>query len=922
MNYFNTSLLVICGLLLSVQCFLLNTNKPPSSIGTLGNDTIAYMEQRMNLLQTQIQLQNHTLKNQALMIEQLLNISKQTPSTQTLSNELSVLQIYVQRIMDEYHRLSNISDATDLALKINNMTNPVKYLTLTITKQEQKDTELSQQITSLTSDLHNTKSTLSTLQTTVSHNQQYSSSHISSLTNQYSALLRTLQNTNTRVSTLEHNLETTAITGVRLIGGYNSAEGRLEVKYNGSWGTVCDDSFSDNVAKVVCRQLGYLSVFHATHKDSAAYGRGSGNIVLDDVSCRGDETSLALCNHNAFLQNNCDHGEDVGIICFDIRLVGGNSSREGRVEVRLGNTWGTVCDDSWDDNDARVVCRTLGFSSSGSAYSNAHFGEGSGPTWMDNVNCGGGERSLALCPFNGFGHEDCGHSEDAGVICHCFIQCLCVSNLNNSLIMNYINTSLFVICGLLLSVQCFLMNTNKPPSNIGTVGNDSIAYMDQRINHLQTQIQFQNNTLQNQAFMIDQLLNISKQTPSTQTLSNELSVLQVYVQRIMDEYHRLSNVSDATDLALKINNIANSLRYMTVSLNKQEQKDAELTSRITSLEHSLSSVNQSVTSLSVLERQNENKLTSLSNALQTTNNTVNSLQGTLLHVSSQISTLTNQYSAISSKVSNLSSDFYSIKNTVNSLQTTVSQNHQYSFSHISSLTNQYYVLSGTIQNTTNRVSTMEQNLNTLMITDVRLRGGDISAEGRLEVNFRNSWGTVCDDSFNDNDARVACRQLGYNSAHATFKNAGAAYGRGTNHILLDDVSCRGDEPLLALCNHAAYGHHDCGHDEDIGVICFDIRLVGGSSSREGRVEVKLGNTWGTVCDDSWDDNDARVVCRTLGFSGSGSAYSNAHFGEGSGQIWMDDVNCGGGERSLALCPFNGFGNENCGHSEDAGVVCH
>lgn len=87
------------------------------------------------------------------------------------------------------------------------------------------------------------------------------------------------------------------------------------------------------------------------------------------------------------------------------------------------------------------------------------------------------------------------------------------------------------------------------------------------------------------------------------------------------------------------------------------------------------------------------------------------------------------------------------------------------------------------------------------------------------------------------------------------------------------------------------------------------------------MEVFYSGKWGTICDNSWDINDATVVCRQLGYKFGVRALRGSYISNGTGQIWLNEVACTGSEQNLSSCPHNGWGNKNCGHGKDAGVEC-
>ena len=112
---------------------------------------------------------------------------------------------------------------------------------------------------------------------------------------------------------------------LRLVDGTTSAEGRVEILYEGKWGTICDRNFKIGEATVLCNQLGFQFA-----ERFGSFGPGSGKIVLDSVNCNGNEDSIVDC-YFVLYPKYCDHSRDVGVVCTNLpttRIQFGSYSSE------------------------------------------------------------------------------------------------------------------------------------------------------------------------------------------------------------------------------------------------------------------------------------------------------------------------------------------------------------------------------------------------------------------------------------------------------------------------------------------------------------------------------------------------------------------------------------------------------------------
>nr|XP_054491308.1 uncharacterized protein LOC129121822 [Agelaius phoeniceus] len=750
---------------------------------------------------------------------------------------------------------------------------------------------------------------------------------------------------------------------LRLVGGGGRCAGRVEVKHDGEWGSVCAFDFywealGAPLAVVVCRQLGCGRVARVSLH--APFGPGSGRIWLQPFFCRGTEDALEQCWHLGWGRHFCGHEWDVGVTCTDaveLRLAGGGSPCAGRVEVKLQGHWGSVADDKWDMEDAKVVCQQLGCgSASGAFFALDRFGVGVGPISLAAVDCRGDEAMLWDCKIRGWGPYNITiHDSDTAVVCQGFSRLVggdgaCAGRLEVRQGQAWVGVCEDEVDMKAAQVVCRELGCGEVNAIAGSgrfrAVSGSLWVGGFRCNGTEP------------------LLSACARRPAQrQECSGPASV-------ICSSYTGFRLGDGSSGCAGRVE-VAVRGTWGSVCASEWDLPDAHVLCRHLGCGRAFSvppggsfgsgegpllpdafgcsgserhpgqcpvavlgkppcaprnaaAVNCSgfVTSLRLVDGQ------SLCDGRLEETITSPAWRRVPLEQWNQW----DAYMVCAVLGCGLPKDVYAALGTAPALSSSPSEEDIMSEEMGSSL-GMGSALSSSPEEMDDQLEEMgnvsgmgpaaNSSLEEMVIVcsgslRVRLVGSSGRCAGRVEVYSGGSWSWVCQEGWGLQAAAVVCRELGCGTA---LQAPGwARLGAGAGPLWPYSPDCSGSEESLWECGRTE--RRECGRGGGAGAVCSEqlsVRLAGGPGRCRGFLEISYNGTWGCVCANGTSPSTASTVCRQLGCGQRG--WLTAVTAQEPTEAWLAWVGCEDGARSLWQCPSAAWHLQSCRPGGDAYVEC-
>jgi len=764
-----------------------------------------------------------------------------------------------------------------------------------------------------------------------------------------------------------------AIENIRLIGGKNELEGRLEIYHEDSgWGTVCDEKFSKQAANVICQSIGATT---GKALCCSNFGRGRLDILYDGEICSDSAEDINDCSVNSI--SSCSSNSVISVICtseelktppIPIRVVDGRDETNGRVEIFHNHQWGTICGNDFSYLEAAVVCRQLGFSG-GFSVREAPFGENPYlPIHTASVTCTGIENRLDECQINYGYTSSCDHAMDVGVFCsdpyvpkpHQTVRLIGGNSIFSGRVEIYkdgvwgtvcgdywTNKNAEVVCRQLgmeggvvalggmhgegiklpiiadnvfcqgneerleecsitlgqgdcshkrdVSVYCDLPDSIEPEIPLRLAGGEN-----KYSGHLEVFRSTRWGTVCDAGFDNAAARVVCKQLGFTGGIAKRMESFT--------EHHRfpilLSNVtcsgnevsldycksqaypspgcSHSTDVSIFCNNPA--IETPTIKTRLISDDESTYSGRLEIFRNGIwgtvCSVEFDALDAEVVCRE-----------LGLTGGRVSSSWG---ETSQKAILATNlECTGIESSLEHCAGNFENIN-----------------CGHSEDVS----------------VHCIDPSIS--MDEHIRLTGWNSSSHGRLEINNLGYWGTIYSDGFNAQSAAVVCREAGLvGGIPACCASEDTVNSRAP--VIATQVECFGDEDTLLECTMdyqylrpaSRNVHVFC--ESEVPIPGPSVRLIAGARENEGRLEVRNGDGWATVCDHHFTEKNAQVVCKQLGYTG-GEVKCCGQYGQGlSLPLITQAYNCNGNESSIQSCEF--LKTETlelqCDHKSDVAIVC-